>query len=269
MEQDNRSAATTPAMRKKNTAWHRWFRRTDVYIAEYILMLVVFSVFVGILVGLWFTFFQMIDARGVDARSMAQSTAMTLGALVVLAPSAYWLYARVTGQEMIQPELHRHRVRTVFLTFWMIGAVGAIIGLSVYVLSAVSSIVFAYTDNASSALVTQIIPGVLAVFTVTFAVFAVVKRATRRFAMISGIVLAVLATGLLIANVVMVVVKKDAPLPKNAFATCTFDRYVANKCSYDEYMKYLAQNPSDGGGGMMHTLDPSTYMGGGNTNMME
>lgn len=246
MEQENNVTVKASPVNSKKSSWRRWFRRTDVYIAEYILMLWLFGAFVGILVGLWFSFFQMIGASGQEARDMAKATAMALGGLIVMAPASYWLYARVTGQEMVQPELHRHRVRTVFLTLWMIGAVGAIVGLCVFVLSQLSSIVFGYADDAGKTWVSDIAPAILAVLTITFAVFAIVKRATRKFAMVSGIVLAVLAVALLAGNVVMVLAKRDSPLPKVPAIVCTFDNYIQSKCTYSQYLQQSGENSSSG-----------------------
>lgn len=218
-------------------SWHRWFRRTNVHIAEYILMLVMMGSFLGILVSLWFSFFGLIYEDGYGVRVLVTATAMQLGSLVVIAPIAFWLYARTSGQEMVQAELAQRKSHTVFLTIWMVVVVSVLVGMLIAVVSSLMQAMFGLGgDDFGEALVTKVLPSLFGVATIIFGLFTVVKHPARKLSMLAGIVLAVLSLILLLANVVMVVVRKDVKQP--VMQQCTYTRYYIDKeCSYSDYLR--------------------------------
>ena len=231
-ETSNSSDQPTPA-------WHRWFRRTNVYIGEYVLMLVLMASFLGLLVSLWYSFFQLVlNSDSFTTSTLVRVTAGQLGALLVVGPAAYWMYSRVTGQEGVQAELQAKTSRTVFLSIWMLGAVLALVGLAASVGSALVTWAFGFADNAGDLFVSTIVPGVLAAVTLAFGVYVVVKHASRKFVMQAAVVLAALAFALLVANLVMVAGRKDE---KPAQQACTYTNYIDKKCSYSEYLQQYSQ----------------------------
>lgn len=219
-------------------SWHRWFRRTNVYIAEYILMLILMGSFLGVLASLWYSFFGLIATEDYSAVSMAKMTAVQIGSLLVVGPAAYWMYARVTGQEMVDQTLYLRKSRTVFLTIWTIGVVLALVSVVASAVTAVSSAVFGFGEEAKTLWLGAVVPGVLAAATLGFGLSMVVKHASRAFVLkTASTVVAALAVVLLIGNVVMVMVRKDIEQP--APSTCTFSSYLKGDCSYEEYRKGL------------------------------
>lgn len=226
----------------KNPSWRRWFRRTNVYIAEYVLMLALVAGFIGVLVSLWFSLFDMLY----NSYPAVSPTVSQIGALLVVGPAAFWMYARVTGQEMIQPELYTRKSRTVFLSIWMVFAVLGLVSMVAAIVATFVGALFGLGGDFGGALVTNIIPGVLAVATIAFGLFMVVKRVSRTFVMIAALVLAVMAAVLLVANTAMVIARKDS-VPDDTTTpliepdeNCTFRRYYVDKqCSYEDYQDYL------------------------------
>lgn len=234
---------TTVVRDKTITSWRRWFRRTDVYIAEYILMLVLVAGFIGVLVSLWFSFFDMLYSSYISVPTVVGQ----IGALLVVGPAAFWMYSRVTGQEMVQPELYERKSRTVFLTIWMILAVLALVGMVATIVAIFVNELFGLGSDFAGSLVTSVIPGIFAVATVIFGLCMVVKRTSRKFVMMAAVVLAISAVALLIMNTTMVLVRKDAP-PQviedssrqfNYYENCTAARYYDKECSYSDYQDYL------------------------------
>lgn len=235
---------TTVRRDRTATSWRRWFRRTDVYIAEYILMLVLVASFIGVLVSLWFNFFDMLY----NSYASVSAAVSLIGALVVVGPAAYWMYARVTGQEMVQPEIYERKSRTVFLAIWIIFAVLALVGMVAAVVAIFVNALFGLGIDFAGALVTTVIPAVFAIATVAFGLSMVAKRTSRKFVMMAGVILAVMAVALLAMNTTMVLMRKDSASqaihgsssPFENEGNCTFDRYYFDKsCSYDEYQDYL------------------------------
>lgn len=232
-------------------SWHRWFRRTNVHIAEYILMLIMMGSFLGVLVSLWFSFFGLAYEGGFGARTLAVAAAAQLASLVVVAPVAFWLYARTSGQEMVQPELVGRKSHTVFLAIWMIIVVSVLVGMLIAVVASLMQAMFGLgSDDFGKALVTQVIPSLFGVTTIIFGLMIVVKHPARKLSMIAGIVLAALSVLLLIANMVMIIVRKDASQPIKQ--QCTYTRYYLEKeCSYSDYLRDRSsrldtmQSPSD------------------------
>ena len=235
---------TTVVRDKTMTSWRRWFRRTDVYIAEYILMLTLVAGFLGVLVSLWFNFFGMLYT----SYAPVEMAASQIGALLVVGPAAFWMYARVTGQEMVQPELHTRKARTVFLTIWMFFGVLALVSMIAAVVAIFVNALFGLGSDFAGALVTGVIPGIFAVATVVFGLFMVVKHASRKFVKLAAIVLAISAVALLVMNTTMVLVRKDSapginydssPRMMRYGEDCTASRYFDQKCSYQDYQDYL------------------------------
>ncbi|HEY1085419.1 MAG TPA: hypothetical protein VGE34_01695 [Candidatus Saccharimonadales bacterium] len=232
--------------------WRRWFRRTNVYIAEYILMLVLVASFIGVLVSLWFSFFELIYGQGYFSVATAASQ---IGALLVVGPAAFWLYARVTGQENVHPELYERKSRTVFLTIWLFFAVLSLVGMVLAVVAVFTNAVFGLGTDFAEALVTKVLPGIFAVATVVFGLFMVVKHTSRKFVMIAAWVLVAMAVVLLIANSTMVLVRKDSmqkitpavpglTSPRTVVDDCTFSEYLDKECTYTEYRNSQRSNSS-------------------------
>lgn len=233
-------------------------RRTNVYIAEYILMLIFFAIFLGILAALWFSFFGLITATGYGASSKAVMTTAGLASLLVFGPAAYWLYARVTGEENANPAVLDKKARTVFLTLWMIGAIFSLACMLYAAIYGIVTSIFGMTE-AGTTFVNVVIPGLLSSATLGFGISVVVKHASRKLAVVAGIVLASVAAVLLIANLVMVIVKKDSTGSTNTSSssssrsttttnsyytrpssdddTCTISKYLDSECTYEEYLQ--------------------------------
>lgn len=231
---------TVTTQSKTKMAWHRWFRRTNVYIAEYILMLIFVGSLLGVLTSLWYSFFGMLSVDGAEGKQIAIRAAVLLGSLVVVCPAAYWLYARVTGQEMIEPKVLTSKARTVFLTIWMIGIVVALVSIVASTASAVISSIFSLGEVSGTKLwVGTFIPSILAVVTLGCGVAMVVKHVSRTFVLRNAFVVAGLAAVLLVANIVMIAMRKDFTPQK---PTCTISAYYSGDCSYQEYRK---QNSND------------------------
>ncbi len=215
-------------------SWHRWFRRTNVHTAEYIIMLGLFGTLLGLLVSQWYSFFGLITEDGYAARSLAQTAAIQLGSMLVVLPAAFWMYFRVTGQEGVQPDLQDSKPRTVFLTIWMIIAVSSLVGIFVGVVTALVRAVFGFNDNLGDQIIGQIIPGVFAAATVSFGIASIVKHVSRRFVKLAALVVAAMALVLLVANTIMIFVRKDSGSRPQR---CTFSMYRDGDCSYNEYLK--------------------------------
>lgn len=232
----------------------RVLRRTNVYIAEYILMLMFFGAFLGVLVALWFSFFGLITAEGYAVNGLRATVVGLLASLLVVGPVSYWLYSRVTGEEAANPAVVKHKARTVFLVLWLIGAVSGLVMLLTGAMGGIVSSIFGMAD-AGPAFVNVVIPSLLAAGTVGFGTAAITKHTTRKLAMTVGIVLASIAAILFIANTVMVLVKKDSArdyeytpstrtsTPSRSTTTsrssdeCTVARYLDDECSYEEYLE--------------------------------
>lgn len=229
--------------------WHRWFRRTNVHTAEYIVMLVLFGALLGLLSGLWFSFFKLLLNDDFSARVLARATAVQLGSLLVFLPAAFWMYSRVTGQEGAQPELQQSKPRAVFLTLWTVGAILSLVGVAVGVANTLAQLIFGIGSSTSEQLVGVVIPGVLTLATLGFGIAAIVKRPNRSFVKIALISLAATALVLGIMNVIMVFVRKESgsePRPTRPFSSnCTYARYRNRDCSYSEYLQYLRNNQDD------------------------
>lgn len=218
------------------SSWRRWFRRTDVYIAEYILMLIFFGALLGLLASLWFSFFQLILQDDYSGRLLAQTTAIQLGSLIVLSVVGFWLYARVTGQEMMQPELRQKTSRTVFLTLWLLLAVGAFVGLISGAMTAFVQLLMGQSE-AGDLVVGGLLPSLLAAATVGFGIAAIVKHSHRKLSMFVGVVVAALCVVLFVGNLTMVLVRKDAKEPVDTSTRCTYSKWVDGECSYSEYLR--------------------------------
>lgn len=221
----------------------RFVRRTTVYIAEYILMLILMGILLGLLTSLWYGFFNLIVKDGTAGRSLAITVAGLMGALLVVGPATYWMYARVTGEEAEHPEHTRQKARTVFLTLWLVPAVLALVSVLVTVSSSIMRGIFGVGGNASTLWVGEVLPGLFAAATIGYGIAIIVKHVTRRLVVLSGMVLAGIAAFLLLANLVMVVVRKDAQTSPSQ--SCTYRQYLNEQCSYREYMQNLRDNTDD------------------------
>ena len=234
-----------PAKRQVSTVTRRRFvRRTTLYIAEYILMLVMMGGFLSLLISLWYSFFNLIVATGASGRSLALFAAGAMGAALVVGPATYWLYARVTGEEAEHPEQLKKVSRTVFLTLWTIPAVIALVSVVISILSSIVLSIFGLGGDAASLWVGRVIPGLFAAATLGFGIAVVLKHATRKLVMVSGIVLAGIAVFLLLVNLIMVVVRKDVADTPKTTTNCTYRAYLNEECTYQEYMRTL-RNSSD------------------------
>lgn len=208
-------------------------------------MLVLMGAFLGVLIGLWYSFFQLLAEDGYAARSLAQAAAMQLGSLLVVGPAAYWMYARVTGQEGQQPELYRKQSRTVFLSIWMLVAVLSLVSIVISMVGGLMSAMFGFSNDAGDTFMSTVLPGLFAAGTIGFGIFAIVKHASRKFVMMAAMVLAGLAALLLVANLVMVLVRKDVELPGSTTSDCTYSKYMDRECTYSEYRDNLRDSTRD------------------------
>lgn len=242
---------STTVGQQRSTNWRRWFRRTDVHIAEYILMLIFFGGLIALLASLWFSFFQLLIQDGFSGNILARTTALQLGSLVVMGVAGFWLYARVTGQEMVQPELQARTSRRVFLTMWMIVAVCGLVGIASVAMMAFVSLLLGQTD-ATQAVVGIVIPALFAFATVGFGIAAVVKRSNRKLSMLAGVVVAGLMVLLFIANAIAVFIRKDSSSPARDSSggsslfkeNCTYTRYRDGECTLSEYRDSLSERSS-------------------------
>lgn len=228
----------------EQTSGRRWLRRTNVYIAEYIVMLMLVTSFIGVLCMLWFSFFDMLYGASYFG---AVGVASQIGSLIVIGPAAFWMYARVTGQEMIQPELYNRASRTVFLSIWIVFAVLALVGLATIIsTSVVSSLFVASGGYLGHIVVTLVLPGLFSLATGLLGVCMIVKRTSRKMAMRVGQILALLTGLLLIANLAMVMVRKDAMTdqswapsisPSVQPEDCALSGYPMDRCGYGDYRR--------------------------------
>lgn len=223
--------------------WHRWFRRTNVHTAEYIIMLWLMGGMLAVLVSQWYSFFGLLAESGFTARALSRSTAISLAALLVLVPAALWMYSRVTGQEAVEPELRASKPRTVFLTIWMVIAVMALVGVIVGISRALVNAVFGFNNDLSDQIVKQIIPGLFAVVTILLGISAVVKRPSRGFVKLAMLVLVTLAVLLALANTIMIFVRKNSGNEPDT-KRCTYSMYRDDECTYREYMDDLRGSSS-------------------------
>lgn len=224
-----------------NPSWRRWFRRTNVYIAEYILMLLFVGVLLALLVSLWYSFFHLATHDDYTGKLLAQTTAASIGAVLVVAPVAFWLYARVTGQEMVEPVVKLSKARMVFLTLWLIGAVCLAVGVAISLVTGLTSATFGVKD-VSDSIVGMFVPALFALPTVIAGIFMVVKRVSRKFVMQAGMGVAIVTLLLVIGCSIMVFVRKDASgssptidIPSNS--SCTYNKYIDGDCTFSEYRR--------------------------------
>lgn len=194
---------------KTSMSTMRWFRRSNVYIAEYILMLVVTAAMISVLSSVYYGTLQLTYASGYEVNSLVESVTMQLAALLIVAPAAYWLYARVTGQEMIEPTLYKSKARTVFLTLWMIPLAAAFLAVSISIVHAVLTVIVAQESDVLSLVVGTVLPGVLTLATIGFGLFMVVKRVKRKFTMMSGIVLSAVVVIVALLSLVTIFMNRD------------------------------------------------------------
>lgn len=234
----------------KQKGGKRWLRRTNVYIAEYIVMLVLVASFIGILCSLWFSFFGMLyNASYLDTIGVVAQ----IGSLIVIGPAAFWMYARVTGQEMVQPELYNRKSRTVFLSIWIVFAVLALVGLAVTISASMTTSLF---DTAGTYLggivVTLVLPGLFSIATGVLGVLMIARRTTRKMVMRFGQMLLFLVGLLLVINIAMVMVRKDSVMneswepstsPSVQLEDCAPYTVNPEECNYSNYRR--DSNPSD------------------------
>lgn len=243
------------------TSWHRYFRRTSVYIAEYILMLVVIGSFVGVASSSIYSFFNLIQTDGFAARALVVVVVAQLASLVVLAPAAYWLYARVSGQESVQPGVRTKTARTVFLTIWLIGMMLSVVGVSISVVAGMlGGLVGADGGSVGELIVRVTIPGILVIALLASTVILVTRRVTRKATIYVGIGIASLLAILFISNLIVAVVKKDADTDRDE--SCTYSRYSDGDCDYSDYREYRNESRSDynsgsSSGGLENIYQPS------------
>lgn len=190
-------------------ARQRLFRRTNTYIAEYILMLVLFGGFISLLAFMWYTFFGILIAKGYSGERFVELAMAQIAALLVVGPLGYVFYIRVTGQELHNPLLARAKARTVFLTIWILAAVLTLVGVLVAMISSVFSVIFGVDSDAAHALIGVAVPSLLAAITLSFGIWVIIKRSSRKLTVIAGAILAALAVVVLLATTVTVLVKKN------------------------------------------------------------
>lgn len=220
---------------KTLTSWRRLFRRSNVHIAEYILMLVLMGALAGVLASMFYSFFGLMQVEGFAARALALVVLAQLGSLVVLTPAAFWFYSRVSGQEMVHPELMRKTSRTVFLTIWLIGMFLSVVGVSISIAAGIIGAMVGSGSGDSSVILNVVIPGLLTVALLSFFIITVAHRSTRALTKIAGIIIAAVAVLLFVANLVMAIVNVNNAKSDNSEERCTYSRYADRECTYTEY----------------------------------
>lgn len=241
-------------------SWRRYFRRSNVHIAEYILMLVLMGALAGLVSSMIYTFFNFLKADGSTLRTLHALAAGQLGALVVVVPAAFWFYARVSGQEMVQPELRQKTARTVFLTIWLIGMFLSIVGVSISVVSGVmATIVGAGSSDAGSLFVNLVVPGIFTIVLLAMTVIVVAHRSSRKLSMAVGIAVAVISAVVFIGTITVAVVKSDNS-PKDKTTDCTYSRYRDGNCNYRQYRDDLTNRYDNDSavGGFENIYQPSS-----------
>ena len=250
------------------TTWKRHFRRTNVYVAEYIIMLVLMGALAGLLCSLTFSFFNLLMAESFTTSILGLATVAQLGALAAVTPAAVWFYLRVTGQEMIEPALHTKTVRTVFLTIWLIGMFVSVVGVNASVVSGIiGAFVSGVSLNIGQLLVGLILPGLLSVAILMFTTVVVMRRSTRSLSKIAAIVFSSLALVVLIAGFATTVIKLNSSSNNNSNNDrCTYSMYRDDECSYSDYREYYNSERSydtydssrSGAGGFENIYQPSS-----------
>jgi hypothetical protein len=194
----------------------RRLRRTNVYIAEYILMLFIFGGFIGILASMWYSFFGLLVADSFTGSLVMRTTVALIGMLVATGVLGYVLYARVTGEELHNPSVVHSKARTVFLTIWLFGAVLTVLGMIIAMVTGLVDVMFGTASDTTQTLVGTVAPALFAIATLCFGIWLIVKRSSRKLSMVAGMVLAGLAAILLLATTVTLLVRKNDFMPKNS-----------------------------------------------------
>lgn len=190
------------------SSWHRWFRRTNVYAAEYILMLILMGVFLGTLVSLWHSFFNMIVTDGSAGSAVAKTAAMALASVLVVGPAAFWMYSRVTGEESQNSSHLSSKARSVFLIMWVIVATLALVGVAAGIASSVFASVFGYSQESTPQVwVGSVVGGLFGLATLAYGIIMVIKHASRKMVMMACTILASVTLVLFLASLLLVIVR--------------------------------------------------------------
>jgi hypothetical protein len=222
---------------------NRHLQGTTNYIAEYLLMLFSLVGLATSLILMVFSVCTMLKAGD----SAGLSTASGMSAVVVFlvfGPIYYALSSRVRAQESKQPEIVKHKARTVFYVLASISAfswfTGFVAAALYYLLSPLGIRGESYGDNA----VTVLIPSVIAAVVVALAYASIAKSAgTRYVAKFSSLIL-LAGLVLAIATVSVAIAKKDSRPSLKSGEQCTYSNYSKQKCTYDEYQDYLDDSSS-------------------------
>lgn len=183
-------------------------RRTNVYIAEYILMLILFGGFLIVLSSMWYTVFNLMMAEGYLGRLQLETAVVQLGVLTATGGIGYLLYSRITGEELRNPSVIRSKSRTVFLTIWLIITVLAVMGMAASMLSGVLGVMLGTQTDTAKVFIGTLLPSIFAISTLAYGVWVIVKRSSRHLTILNGNVLAMLACLLLFATVTTGLVRK-------------------------------------------------------------
>lgn len=183
-------------------------RRTNVYIAEYILMLILFGGFLIVLSSMWYTVFNLMMAEGYLGRLQLETAVVQLGVLTATGGIGYLLYSRITGEELRNPSVIRSKSRTVFLTIWLIITVLAVMGMAASMFSGVLGVMLGTQTDIAKVFIGTLIPSIFAINTLVYGVWVIVKRSSRYLTILNGNVLAMLACLLLFATVTAGLVRK-------------------------------------------------------------
>lgn len=248
MNERVRQATSSVGFRQKR------LRRTNVYIAEYILMLMLFGGFIGMLTSLWYTFFGLLVPDASSGYSMVNTAVSQISFAIATGCVGYLLYIRVTGEELHNPAVTRSKARTVFLTIWLIGAVLTLLTLVVAALGSILGVIVGTASDTTQSLVGTAAPSLFAIATLGYGIWLIVKRSSRSLAITSGIVLASLATVLVLATTITLLVRKNDLMPKTSpRSTCSYGmvRSSSGGCKPDytrdsidslDYNKYNSYN---------------------------
>lgn len=231
---------TTPTAVPVAAESGRWYRRTSVYIAEYIIMLILVGGLSAAIISLWYSFFGLIANDSFTARAAAQVTAVALGSILVVAPAAWWLYSRVAGEEAANPEVRSHKARTVFLVMWLIVAATSLVAIVAGMVGSLSQAVFGFADDAGNLLLTSTLPALFSAVTLAVTIYTVAKGGLRGAGKLGMWVLLGLAAVVFVANLIMVLVRKESG-SEPVIERCTYSMYRDDECTYREYRDYYNQ----------------------------
>lgn len=253
-----------PAITSTNNSRH--LSGTTNYIAEYLLMLFGLVGLASSVILMVFSICTLLKAGNTAGLSTASGLSAVV-AFLVFGPLYYVLSSRVRAQEAKEPAIIKHKARTVFYVLASISAFSWFTGFVATALYYVLSPLGVKTASYGDSLVTVLIPAVVAAAVVALAYASIAKSAGTNYVakfsnmmLLAGLILAIATTSIAIAK------KNSRPTLKSG-EKCTYRNYSDDKCSYDDYQKYLDESsPSRY---RTPTYDYDSYQDDTDTNTLE